>query len=417
MSKFRRMMCFLLSVVAFACLLPLPGAAQEIALASEAAVLMDAESGQILYGKNMDSTMYPASITKVLTGLLALKYGKETDKVTMTQAGVSQVPRTSSHIALEPGEAFTMKDALYALALVSANDAAVAIAETVSGSVEDFAKLMNEEAEKLGAYNSHFVNPNGMPNQDHYTTARDMALITAEALKQEGFLTYFGAKSYEMPATNLSAARPLVSKNQFIDGTFDCPGLLMSKTGWTRSALGTLVTAVKRGDTTLIAVTLKSPMLEDKYTDTLALLDYGFANYRRVRLSQKLMERKMVAQGMDEDCSLEGYTPQDVLIPQTAGEADIAVTVPGGFDSSLGVSTVPASVDVKQEDGTWVHVTDLLLTIRDPEPEVEALAETEGAEAAAEPEAKAIHPGAAILLGLAVVFFLFRFIGKRKITA
>ena len=219
-----------------------------------------------------------------------------------------------------------------------------------------------------------------------------------------------------MPATNLSAARPLVSKNQFIDGTFDCPGLLMSKTGWTSSALGTLVTAVKRGDTTLIAVTLKSPMLEDKYTDTLALLDYGFANYRRVRLSQKLMERKMVAQGMDEDCSLEGYTPQDVLIPQTAGEADIAVTVPGGFDSSLGVSTVPASVDVKQEDGTWIHVTDLLLTIRDPEPEVEALAETEGGEATAETEAKAIHPGAAILLGLAVVFFLFRFIGKRKVT-
>ena len=283
--------------------------------------------------------------------------------------------------------------------------------------MEDFAKLMNEEAEKLGAYNSHFVNPNGMPNQDHYTTARDMALITAEALKQEGFLTYFGAKSYEMPATNLSAARPMVSKNQFIDGTFDCPGLLMSKTGWTSSALGALVTAVKRGDTTLIAVTLKSPMLEDKYTDTLALLDYGFANYRRVRLSQKLMERKMVAQGMDEDCSLEGYTPQDVLIPQTAGEADIAVTVPGGFDSALGLSTVPASVDVKQEDGTWIHVTDLLLTIRDPEPEIEALAETEGVEAAAEPKAKAIHPGAAILLGLAVVFFLFRFIGKRKVTA
>ena len=417
MSEFRRVLCVLLSVAAFVCLLPLPGAAQEIELASEAAVLMDAETGQILYGKNMDSQMYPASITKVLTGLLALKYAKETDKVTMTQEGVDQVPRTSSHIALEAGEEFTMKDALYALALVSANDAAVAIAETVSGSVEDFAELMNEEAEALGAYHSHFVNPNGMPNQDHYTTARDMALITAEALKQEGFLTYFGAKSYEMPATNLSTARSLVSKNQFIDGTFDCPGLLMSKTGWTSSALGTLVTAVKRGDTTLIAVTMKSPMLEDKYTDTLALLDYGFANYRRVRLSQKLMEQKMIDQGMDEDCSLEGYTPQDVLIPRTAGEADILVTVPGGFDSSLGLSTVPASVDVKQEDGTWLHITDLLLTIRDPEPEIEVLAEPEEAEPVEETAAKTIHPGAVILLGLAVVFALFRFIGKRKVTA
>ena len=147
------------------------------------------------------------------------------------------------------------------------------------------------------------------------------------------------------------------------------------------------------------------------------MLDYGFTNYRRVRLSQKLMEQKMIDQGMDEGCSLEGYTPRDVLIPQTAGEADILVTVPGGFDSSLGLSTVPASVDVEQEDGTWVHITDLLLTIRDPEPEIEVLAEPEEAQPVAETAARTIHPGAAILLGLAVVFLLFRFIGKRKVTA
>lgn len=302
---------------------------------------------------------------------------------------------------------------MYALALMSANDAAVAIAEAVGGTVEEFCDMMNEEAISLGAVNTHFSNPNGLPAEDHYTTARDMALITAAALEQPGFLTYFGAKSYVMPATNLSDARELVSKNQFIDGTVPCEGLLMSKTGWTSQALGTLVTAARQGDTTLVAVTMRSAMLEDKYADTAAMLSYGFTEFKRVRLSEKLMKEKMAQQGMEETGILADYRPVDVLVPVSNGEEDIEVTVPGGFDNTIGLSAVPVSVDAKEADGTRVHLTDLILSIRETAAEepVEVLAvEPEPVQ-----EASGVHPGALLVLGIvALLGGMYAVVRKRN---
>lgn len=414
MTFSRRVYALLLSFALLPAFFPLKAAAQaeEPEIVSEAAVLMDAQTGQILYEKNMDARMYPASITKILTGYLALKYGNPADELTMSEEGFRQVPRTSSHIALLPEETITLKDALYALTLVSANDAAVAIAEGISGSVEDFAALMNREAAQLGACDSHFVNPNGMPDENHYTTARDMALITAEALKMPDFYTFFGASKYELPKTNLSEARDLVSKNKFIDGSMDCPGLLMSKTGWTSSALGTLVTVAKRGSTTLIAVAMKSPELEDKYTDTQALFDYGFGCFQRSRLSRNLMEDKMRQQGMGENGILEGYTPVDVLLPRNADPRDIVLTVPGGFDAGLGLSTVPVSVDISA-DGRVLHLADLLLTIAEAAP----LAEAEPVQAASvlPQEESSVHPGSLILLGLAAAVALLAFAARKKV--
>ena len=160
----------------------LPGVAWadgEIELASEAAILMDAETGQILYAKNVKERLYPASITKVMTGLLALEALDAGQRLAVSQEAVNQVPRTSSHISLQPGEELTVADAVYALAISSANDAANVLAEGVSGSIEAFAQRMNERAAELGALDTHFVNPNGLPNSEHYTTAYDMALITA----------------------------------------------------------------------------------------------------------------------------------------------------------------------------------------------------------------------------------------------
>lgn len=379
---------------------------------SEAAVLMDADSGQILYAKDPDALMYPASITKILTGYLALKYGNPSDVLTMSGEVVNQVPRSSSHISLLPGETITLEDALYALALVSANDAAIAIAEHISGSVEAFAELMNREAAELGARNSHFVNPNGMPAEEHYTTARDMALITAEALRMPDFITYFGKMSYEIPATNLSEARSLVSKNRYIDGTYACPGLIISKTGWTSSALGTLVTAAEQGNTTLIAVVMKSPILEDKYTDTDSLFQYGFQEFQRVRLSRNLMEDKMRELGMEADCYLSGFAPMDVLLPKSVDMQDISVSVPGGFDAGLGVSTVPVSVDVAGRTGRPLHIADLLLTIAKSDPVSQERTAPEASGAAA---TKTIHPGAVILLALAAVVAVLGLLSKTKV--
>ena len=357
-----RILCFftaLLCALSFA-----PRACAESAepeLASEAAILMDASTGQILYAKNAWERLYPASITKVLTGLLALENLESTDTLTVSQTAVSQVPRTSSHISLQPGETLTVADAMYALAISSANDAAVTLAEGVSGSVEAFSTLMNEKARECGALNSNFVNPSGLPSQQHYTTAYDMAKIAAKALENPDFLLYFGSGAYEMPATNLSQARSLISKNQMTDGTRSCPGLLFSKTGWTTSAQGTLVTAARQSGVTLIAVTLKSPMLEDKYQDTQALLEYGFANYKTFRVEEDFVLTQLEAQGLDRAAELTDFEPFTILIPQDTQE--VRVIVPGGVDPDSGVTTLPISVAALREDGSETIIRDGLLPL------------------------------------------------------
>ncbi len=355
----------LLSFLIISWLVPTKGFAQEQLpeLASEAAVLMDAETGQILYDKNAYEILYPASITKILTGLLALEHGDPGQTLTVSAQAVSQVPRTSSHIGLQAGETITMEDALYALAISSANDAAVAIAEGISGSTAEFAELMNKEAAELGTLNSHFVNPNGLPSGEHYTTAYDMALITAKALKQPDFLRYFGSGAYEMAATNLSAARSLTSKNQFIDGEKSCPGLLFSKTGWTTAAQGTLVTAARRGDTTLIAVVLKSPLLEDKYLDTQKLFDYGFEAFRRFTVDEDFVLEQMYSQGLEEEVELENFEADSFLIPRELEAENVRLIVPGGFAPDSGVTTVPISVVAKNEAGQVLILRESLLTI------------------------------------------------------
>lgn len=273
------LLCFLL--------LPFPVRAEEpLQLASQAAVLMDGNTLTVLYEKNMNESLYPASITKLMTALLAMEVLEPEQVLTVSQSAVNAVPRTSSHISLLPGEHLTVEDALYAIGMESANDAANVLAEAVAGSLEAFAALMTRRAQELGAMNTHFANANGLPDSSHVTTAYDMALITAAALRQEGLSTYFSTVNYTFPATNLSAARSFVNKDRLLPGgQYHYQGVLLAKTGWTSSAQGTFAAAVKQGNTTLIAVTLKSPMLEDKYQDTHKLLDYGFTHYSAVEVS------------------------------------------------------------------------------------------------------------------------------------
>ena len=199
---------------------------------SETAVLMDADTGQILYQKDMDRQMYPASITKIMTGMLALKYGHVTDTVTMSKEAVSSVDRDSANIALFTGEQLPLEEALYALAIASANDAANGIAELIGGSMEGFVAMMNDAAESAGAVNTHFTNANGLPDLAHFTTAHDMALITAQALKTTGFTEFFSAKRHKIPPTNKQPETRIInSSNRFLNGDISYDGLLMSKVG------------------------------------------------------------------------------------------------------------------------------------------------------------------------------------------
>ena len=273
----------------------------ELQLASQTAVLMDADTGVVLYEKNMHDTMYPASITKIMTAMLAIQHLEPEQVLTVSQTAVNAVPRTSSHISLQAGERLTVRDALYAIGMESANDAANVLAEAVSGSLEAFAEEMTRQAQTLGAMNTHFANANGLPDSQHFTTAYDMALITAAALKQEGLATYFSTVSYTFPATNLSPARSFSNKDRLLPGgQYYYEGVLMAKTGWTTSAQGTFAAVVKQGDTTLVAITLKSPLLEDKYKDTHKLMDYGFTHYSAVKVSGEQVTAQL---------SLGEYTP------------------------------------------------------------------------------------------------------------
>lgn len=322
----------------------LPARAEgELQLASQTAVLMDADTGVVLYEKNMHDTMYPASITKIMTAMLAIQHLEPEQVLTVSQTAVNAVPRTSSHISLQAGERLTVRDALYAIGMESANDAANVLAEAVSGSLEAFAEEMTRQAQALGAMNTHFANANGLPDSQHFTTAYDMALITAAALKQEGLATYFSTVNYTLPATNLSAARSFSNKDRLLPGgQYYYEGVLMAKTGWTSSAQGTFAAVVKQGDTTLVAITLKSPLLEDKYKDTHKLMDYGFTHYSAVKVSGEQVTAQL---------SLGEYTPVKgqkftYLIPTGTLFTDIRYSlseeVDLSSDSPLNI-TVPVS--------------------------------------------------------------------------
>lgn len=369
-------------------------------LASEAAVLIDADTGQVLFGKNMNQIMYPASITKIMTGLLALEALEPDQVLTVSNEAVWAVPRTSSHVDLEPGEELTTRQAMYALALMSANDAANVLAEAVSGSLEAFGRLMTEKAQSLGARNTNFTNANGLPDDNHYTTAYDMALITAAALKISGFSDYFSATSYTMDATNRSEARSFSNKNRMLFGAYRYDGILMSKTGWTSSAQGTLVTAARRGDTTLVAVVLKSVMTESKYIDTWALLNYGFSQYTRVTFSGEELAEKL---------PLGSYVPMSGqqfswMLPVQDDTADLHFSL--SEDARLSGETGQTAVIVSAAIGDLV-LPDIVMILlyQPPAPTVAAQTEETLPETQAEEEPPAYTLSAAAVGCIAAVLW------------
>lgn len=252
-------------------------------LVANAAIVMDAASGQVLYEKNSQEKKYPASITKILTVLIALEHNVDFNAtVTMSENAIWGVERDSTLIGLDVGEQVTVKDLVYATMVKSANECAYALAEYVAGDIESFAKLMNERAAEIGCKNTHFVTPNGLHDEDHYTTAYDMALITKEALKNETFREIAGTLNYTVPATNLTEeTRPLWNGNKMINPAEPyyyeyCEG---GKTGYTMKANNTLMTFAKKDGLELICVIMDCDGAKYAYSDSKALYNYCFNNY------------------------------------------------------------------------------------------------------------------------------------------
>lgn len=259
---------------------------ENVSIEADAGIVMDAASGTVLYGKNIHETYAPASITKVLTSIIVLERCDLDEVVTFSKNAVYNVEADSSSAGYDTGDTATVKDCLYALLLKSANESANALAEHTAGSTEAFAELMNEKAEELGCVDSHFANPSGLNDENHYVSAYDMALITRYAFQNETFREIASTTYYELPPNARNPEGLGVSPgNKMIKKNFPeyRPDVIGGKTGYTSIALNTLVIGARQDDTELITVVLHSN--GTTYSDTSRLLDFGFQNFRSVPLA------------------------------------------------------------------------------------------------------------------------------------
>lgn len=248
-------------------------------LASATALVADADSGQIYFEKGMHTRMYPASITKILTGLVSVEHASPSDVVTVPQDVQQAQGSNVANIALVPGDTITLEQLEYTMFLASANDSAIAIADHIGGSVSGFVDMMNAKAAELGATDSHFSTPNGLPDPNNYTSAYDMALITRAAIQNPTLMQYLSAHTFTLPASALrktaasfSTLHKMMKQTAYYDAD-----VVAGKTGWETMSGNTLVTVAKKNGRTLIAVTLDGSNSAAIYGDTRVLLDYAFA--------------------------------------------------------------------------------------------------------------------------------------------
>lgn len=263
-----------------------PGWPSGPAIGAEAAILMDADTGQILYAKNIDERLMPASTTKIMTCLTAIKRGANmSDVITVSQAAIDANDPEGSNMGLYAGEQLTLEEIMTGILVCSANEGCNALAEHMAGSMDGYVDYMNEEAAKMGLTNTHFVTTNGLPDPDHYTTARDLATIAREFFSYDILCRLSSTPYVELEETDTHRAHSLYSKNKlYKNRDYEYPYLLGSKTGYTDDARQTLVSAAEKDGTRLICVILmeEAPY---QFEDTVNLFDYGFANFSYSRIS------------------------------------------------------------------------------------------------------------------------------------
>ena len=285
---------------------------------AKGAVLIDAETGQILWEQNSHTHLPPASTTKVLTALLALEHGFLTDIYTVPEDFVND---GEASIWLEPGERQSLENLMYAMLLRSANDSAQIIAIGIAGSQEKFVAMMNEKAEALGLTDSHFVTPNGLHHDDHYTSAYDLAMITREAVKYPLFNQIVVTNRWQLPWADNDYDRVVYNRNQLLDIYEYADGV---KNGYTTEAGNCLVSSATKDGMRLIAVVLNCPNM---YEESKNIFEYGFATYERqeVAMSGAEYDKILVTKGKKKEISV--IIGGDAYLPVEKGKrADIVTS-------------------------------------------------------------------------------------------
>ena len=303
----------------------IPGWPQGPKIIAETGIVMDLDSGEILYAKGIDEKRAPASITKIMTAMLAIEKVPLDTKITFTNE-VNNIEPGSTHIGIKPGETLTMEESLYGILLGSANEVSSGVAEYIGGTVQAFVDMMNERAQELGCKNTHFVNANGLYDDNHYTTARDMALIAQAAFQNKTFQNIVKTPYYIIPPTNITAEERWINNHHqmLLDGDQHYDGCLGGKTGYTVKAGNTLVTYAQRDSMRLVCVVLKGTT--EYYNDTRNLLDYGFNSFQKLQSSSET--------GTETD-SLAAYLQEKGLLDTAIKEAAMDIPKEAAQDITI----------------------------------------------------------------------------------
>lgn len=328
-------------------------------IGAESAILMEANTGTILYAKNVDEKLYPASTTKILTALVAIENSEMNETVNFSYEAVFSIEKGSSNMGMDAGESISMEQCLYGILVYSANEVCNAIGEHIAGDIDGYVEMMNQKAAELGCTNSHFVTTNGLHDENHYTTARDLATIACAFFSNETLSKMAGTPYYHIAPT---ATQPddmdLWTHNSLTKGTYSYDGYIGGKTGFTSDSRQTLVSCAERDGMKLICVIMKEES-PDQFLDTIALFDYGFNNFQKINISESETNYTINDSDLfniDSDIFFNNdpiieINPTDyVIIPKTISFEDLTSTL--SYESTnMGTSdSLLATIHYKYQD-------------------------------------------------------------------
>ncbi len=329
--------------------------ADEVSIKSKSAILVEVSTGRILYEKKSTEKMWPASTTKIMTAILVIEKGNLNDMVTVTETAIGNIPSGYVTCDLQVGEEISVKDLLNALMIKSANDAAYVLAEHIGGSIDGFSDLMNQKARELGCTGTHFVNPNGIHDDRHYSTAYDLYLIATYAMKNQTFRELVSQTEAVLPATNLypNEDRTLKTTNALInpDSTNYYKNAIGIKTGYTSQAGNCLVSEASRDGLEFIAVVLNG----DRFPDSIQLFDYAYDNFTLTKIKEKntvvdtieienaTKETKMLDMLIDESITVINNKSIDInqIIPEIKLREELVAPIKAGEE----IGTIKYKVD------------------------------------------------------------------------
>jgi len=354
---------------------------------AQGAILMDADTGTVLWGQNIHNQYFPASITKVMTALLVIEKCSLDETVTFSHNAVFNVESGSSNAGINEGDKLSVRDCLYALLLKSANESANALAEHVAGSTEAFADMMNVRAKELGCTNTHFANPSGLNNPEHYTSPYDMALIARAAFNNPVFEDIDSTTFYKLPPNSINKEGLTIypgHKMMRKSTPFYYPGIIGGKTGYTTLAGNTLITCAEKNGMRLITIILKGSTPQ-YWADTKNLLDFGFSNF----VSLKAAEYEKTYSSITSDLNFSGLSitrpealildpDSRIILPKTANFSDAKAELSYDISSGDPPNSI-AKINYRYNDrvvgSTFLEVNDALFQNKEAETRIATTAQ------------------------------------------